>query len=160
LIAKFLKEYSQLAQAAYANFDRSDYVAFGGGTNGLEGKLIGDEGQFTVSEAKEFSSRFELVHQSTDELNDSGFSASLFRDKESGQLVLSIRGTESSFLGTLEDLITTDARIGIDGYASTQLIPLYRYMKELMTPKGQTVQYSATELANLQRVYEILRRMN
>jgi Ca2+-binding RTX toxin-like protein len=154
LNAKFLKEYSQLAQAAYANFDRSDYVAFGGGANGLEGKLIGDEGQFTVSEAKEFSSRFELVHQSTDELNDSGFSASLFRDKESGQLVLSIRGTESSFLGTLEDLITTDARIGIDGYASTQLIPLYRYMKELMTPKGQTVQYSATELANLQRVYE------
>lgn len=45
-------------------------------------------------------------------------------------------------------------RIGIDGYASPQVIPLYRYFKQLLTPKGQRVQYNAAELANLKRVYE------
>ncbi len=70
-----------------------------------------------------------------------------------GQLVFSIRGTEIS-IDITRDLLITDLRIGIDGYASPQVIPLYRYFKQLNTVGGAAVSYTNAELANLEAVFD------
>lgn len=80
-----LKEYAQLAQAAYAYFEKSSFSWFGGTAAGLTRDLISvDTSQFTNEEAKAFTTRFELLHQSTDTPDDNGFSACLFKDRASG----------------------------------------------------------------------------
>src|SRR4029079_17517671 len=76
-----------------------------------------------------------------------GFSASLFRDKETGSAILAIRGTDEVVVDQAQDL-----KLGIVGFANDQLISLYRYYRELITPGGQSVQYSAQEIALLHKI--------
>ena len=155
LTARQLKEFSQLSQAAYAHFDTNDFVYFGG-TPGSALKNLKETpnsaSAFTDSEAADFTARYEILDQSEDNADSNGFSATLFRDKQSGQLILSFRGTEFDN-DRLRDLILTDLRIGIDGFASPQAIAEYRYIKELMTPGRQSVQYTGQELNNLETIY-------
>ena len=148
-----LKEYAQLSQAAYAYFDDADFAGRGGTDASMQRKLrTPDKGDFTEQEAKDFSNRYKVLHQFTDSAISFGFSATLFQDRVSGRLVFSIRGTE--FIGDpLRDFWVTDLRIGIDGYASTQLIPLYRYFKQLTTGAGQTVGYTTSEISKLETVF-------
>src|SRR5687768_4389795 len=69
----------------------------------------------------------------------SGSSATIFQQISTGKQILSIRGTADA-----ADLIQ-DAKLGLIGFASDQAISLYRYYKQLTTPSGQAVQYSAAE---------------
>lgn len=148
-----LKEFAQLAQAAYAYFDGTDFRFRGGRPEDLLANLRSDDrGSFTAAGAITFSDRYAVLHQYTDNPSSIGFSATLFQDRSTGRLVFSIRGTE--FQGDLvRDLLVTDLRIGVDGYASPQVIPLYRYFKQLTAGAGQNVTYSAAEIANLEAVY-------
>ena len=154
LDATQLKEYAQLTQATYAYFSAFDYK----NSDGLKGKIVQESGDpslganFTVEEANLFADRYELLHQS-DNADPDGFSASLFRDKSTGRLVLSFRGTEPFGAQIVKDLFMADLRIGTDGYASPQAIAMYRYIKQLTTPAGQAVQYSAAEIAGLKAIY-------
>lgn len=107
---------------------------------------------FTDKEAELFAARYELLHQSSN-ADSSGFSASLFRDKSSGRLIVSFRGTEPFGSQIFKDLVMADLRIGADGYASPQAIAMCRYIKQLTTPAGQAVQYSAVEIAGLKAIY-------
>ena len=148
-----LKEFAQLAQAAYAYFDLADFAGNGGNDGALKREITNkDTGAFSEREATDFSSRFILLHQFRETSVSNGFSASLFQDKQSGQLVFSIRGTEIP-LDITRDLFVTDLRIGIDGYASPQVLSLYRYFKQLNTVGGVAVSYTAREIANLEAVY-------
>jgi Ca2+-binding RTX toxin-like protein len=151
-----LKEYAQLTQATYAYFTASDYQNSGG----LKAQLIKESGSatkganFTDKEAALFTERYELLDQyQSDSLDFSGFSGALFRDKDTGRLILSCRGTEPMGLQLAYDLLSADARIGLDGYASPQAIPLYRYIKQLMTPPGEAVQYTTQEISRLQAIF-------
>ncbi len=107
---------------------------------------------FCDTEATDLTARYEILHQYADNPDSNGFSATLFRDKATGHLVLGFRGTEFDNDPT-RDLLYTDLRIGIDGYASPQAIAEYRYIKQLMTPAGQSVQYTEQELTNLRAIY-------
>ena len=148
-----LKEYAQLAQASYGYFDAATFAGNGGNDPALIEKLrASGKGDFTEREATVFTSRYRLLHQFRDTSDSNGFSASLFQDKQSGQLVFSIRGTEIP-LDVGLDLLVTDLRIGVDGYASPQVITLYRYFKQLITVGGAAVSYTTVEQANLEAVY-------
>ncbi|GAB0174108.1 hypothetical protein [Helicobacter trogontum] len=70
------------------------------------GKLDGD---MTPTQAKRFFSRYDLlIHQPNTE---SGFSATLFQNKESKEYTLAIRGTEPSNIGDIKTDINLVAGI-------------------------------------------------
>ena len=149
-----LKEYAQLTQATYAYFTSAQYR----NGIGLQSKLQNESGDpgyganFTEKEAELFTARYELLHQS-DNSESSGFSAALFRDRTSGRLIVSFRGTEPFGMELMNDLLITDSRIGLDGYASPQAIQTFRYVKQILTPAGQAVQYTEQELDGLKAIY-------
>src|SRR5260370_27402195 len=91
-----------------------------------------------------FSGGLARVAYQTDQL--SGFSATVFRARETGAAVLSIRGTA----GPADFL--QDANLVIIGFASDQLVSLYRYYRQLTTPGGQSVQYTVDEKTLLHRL--------
>lgn len=144
-----LKEYAQISQAAYGRLAPSMYGNSGALASQLATRSDDGGANFTDKEAKLFTARFELLYQSLDTSDSNGFSAAVFRDKSSGKIVVSFRGTQPT---EVVDLLT-DLRIGLDGYASTQTIPLYRYLKQLTTPAGQPVSYTQAELERLNAVW-------
>ena len=159
MTASELKEFAQLSQATYAHFETSDFAYNGGVADDAWNNLKeppNTASAFCDKEAKDFTARYEILHQCSDDpavnFDSNGFSATLFRDKNNGHLVLGFRGTEFDNDKT-RDLFSTDLRIGIDGYASPQAIAEYRYIKQLMTPAGQAVQYTEQELTNLSAIY-------
>jgi hypothetical protein len=90
LSATQFKEYAQLSQAAYAHFDASDFTLMGGiaddAWKNLQ-EIPNKASSFCEKEAEEFLSRYEILHQYADNPDSNGFSATLFRDKETGHLV-------------------------------------------------------------------------
>lgn len=131
LTATQLKEFSQLSQATYAHFDTSDFVYMGGIADDAWPDLMAPPNTasaFCETQAKDLTARYEILHQYADNPDSNGFSATLFRDKQSGKLVLGFRGTEFDN-DKSRDLFLTDLHIGIDGYASPQAIAEYRYIK-------------------------------
>ncbi len=124
-----LKEYAQLAQATYAYFNSSHYRNSETLSAQIQQKSGNDKGaNFAERQAELFTSRYELLHQS-DNNDSSGFSAALFRDKQSGRLIVSFRGTEPFGMELANDLLVTDSRIALDGYASPQASQTFRYGK-------------------------------
>lgn len=139
---KQLKEYVELAQAAYADFSQIQNGSIRNALTNAENRA------FSESQAVLFSRKYEIVHQYTD-YGLNGFSATVFRDIENSErLILSCRGTEFSG-DRLRDLLVTDLQIGIFGYAAPQAIPLYRYIKRLQTVANESVSYTNEEIANL-----------
>ncbi|AQQ59229.1 hypothetical protein XJ32_02960 [Helicobacter bilis] len=67
------------------------------------------KGNFTPTQTKRFFERYDLVEHCPN--TDSGFSATLFQNKETKEYTLAIRGTEPSDTGDLK----TDARMAL-GY--------------------------------------------
>ncbi|MCI0563015.1 MAG: hypothetical protein MN733_31445, partial [Nitrososphaera sp.] len=124
-------EFSQLAQAAYAHIE-----------NGLQATALVnvDTAEFTPRQANAFvddATGYTLLnHQPND---PSGFSASVFRSNETGQIVIAFRGTE----GSPRDLdlgdIAADADILVTGYARQQIVSAYNYYQRLIAPAGQPV---------------------
>ena len=129
------------AQAAYGEFsiDRTNDVR--------ELTRVG-KADFAPRQANEFlrghpSAGLGLtpVHQGSYALT--GFSAVLFAENSSSSRILSIRGTDDPI-----DLIA-DREIALAGYARSQAVSLYRSYKQLITPAGEVVSYSASERAKL-----------
>ncbi|CAG1021438.1 partial RTX-I toxin determinant A from serotypes 1/9, partial [Methylococcales bacterium] len=87
---------------------------------------------------------WQVVGQSSDAMyGSSGFSATLFKNTQTGEYVFANRGTEPE----VNDLAYADAwGIVIQGMASSQIIDMYRFYKQLITPQGQHVVYSVDEL--------------
>ena len=83
-----LKEFAQLSQASYAYFRSID---IGNAQNTAFDLQIGTTGDFTKTEAKLFTDRYELVNQSSDTFAALGFSASLFRDKQQNKTSENLR---------------------------------------------------------------------
>lgn len=149
LNATQLKEFVQLGQASYSFFTDAQYLKNGATSKSVETQLTkAPNGPFSEGEATQFTDRYAVLDQHTDP-GINGFSATVFQGKANpNRVVLSFRGTE--FNGdTIRDLLLTDLRIGFEGYASPQAVPLYRYIKQLMTPPGQPVSYTDADMAKL-----------
>jgi hypothetical protein len=135
-------EFAQLAQASYALFN----VAVDDKT-----ALQSEEGNFTNTETNGFlglddagnqipAKGFTRLHHTP---NDPfGFSATLFKGNESGEITLAIRGTEPNAddaSGTV-DLFEANIDISDRGLARNQLISLYNYYQRL-THAGEVTQW-------------------
>lgn len=140
--------YSQLSFAAYA-----EGLVLDNGVSTIS-KYI--DQNFTRAQADQFvDSGWEVVHQSDDaKYGGSGFSATLFRNTQSGEYVFANRGTAGA-----QDLWVDAWGITALGVAGSQVIDMFRYYKQLTTPDGQAVSYSSVELETLYQrcVYLYLR---
>ena len=81
-----LSDFAQLSQAGYV-YENLD----------LEESLLvwlekSPQTNFSPTQADSFVDRYELVHQQPND--ETGFSATVFREKDTGRLILSCRGTE------------------------------------------------------------------
>lgn len=99
-----LKNYSELAWAAYA-----DYIS------------SGENGDISTTglQIYNFRQNFELIIEESSREN-SGFQAKIFKNRNTGEYILSIRGTEIS-LETYKDLIIADiGGLGTDSIPKSQ----------------------------------------
>lgn len=107
---------------------------------------------FVDVQASAFVANYRFLTQRPN-VDQNGFSATVFQDRVTGKKILAIRGTEftqgSGQIFT-DGLVADALGIGAAGFASTQAAELYRYWKQLTTPGGQSVQYTDAEL---ERVY-------
>lgn len=109
-----IKEFSQLAQAAYSWFDSGDYYYNDPAQGGAISKMMAaPNGAFPEKEASLFADRYVVLYQYRDDksVNLGGFSATVFQDRaNNNRLILSFRGTEFKW-DKCRDLLTTDAAI-------------------------------------------------
>jgi hypothetical protein len=108
------QEYNKQAELAFAAYARN-LVA--GAVDEL--KLRGEG--FSISQARNFASTYQVVDQHTDL---TGLSATVFKDNNTGETFLTIRGTEITDVG---DMLTN--LINITLFGSTTLQPQYQSLK-------------------------------
>jgi Ca2+-binding RTX toxin-like protein len=135
-------DYSQLAMAAYSTEINESTTTF-------QDALQHESAGFTQTQAQQLiASGWEVVDQSSDiKYGSSGFSGTLFHNTQTNEYVFANRGTAGP-----QDLFVDGWGITILGLASSQVIDMYRYYKQLITPEGQNVVYTNDEL---ERLYEI-----
>jgi hypothetical protein len=110
------------------------------------------QGHFSATQAADFVATWKIVsHQKN---TDSGFSATLFKNKNTGEYVYSLRGTEPS--QKIDDILITDVGdIVTDGLAIKQIVDMYNDWQRINAGEGEVykvVQFDllATETALLQ----------
>jgi hypothetical protein len=123
--------------------------------NTLKERLIDEQPDgdysFSLTQATAFVEKWEVIDQYTAPqalgLTGIGFSATVFRNLDTGQYVFAARGTEPSLMNDL--LVADISEIGFQGIALRQAIDLYNYRKSLDVPAGEAYQaaYLQTEVA-------------
>ena len=144
-----LKEFAQLAQAAYAELN--DAIVYRSPSETRRKLLASPNGGFADGQAADFTDRYHVINQFRDvrTIASGGFSATVFEDRaNSNRLVLSFAGTEFT-TDLLRDGLLTDLQIGTAGYARPQAEATYRYIKRLKAAADVSVVYSEQELLNL-----------
>lgn len=146
-----IQKLAQLASTSLASYsyfnDESDDELF------VRLKENSDNGGVGMTEiqADAFRDQYSILALYPNSLLDdpTGFNATLFEDKQTGKKVLAMRGTEFSWqIGA--DVVVADALgIGVAGFANLQAVQLYRYVKQLTTAGGQTVQYSDEDIVKI-----------
>lgn len=135
-------DYSQLSMAAYST------ELAKAGTSFLDALQHSSAGFADKQADQLIASGWEVVDQSSDALyGSSGFSATLFHNIQTGEYVFANRGTAG-----IQDLFTDAWGIALLGEAGTQIIDMYRYYKQLITPAGQSVSYTANEIDRLAQI--------
>ncbi|MFT7049247.1 MAG: Ca2+-binding RTX toxin-like protein [Halioglobus sp.] len=127
-----LYQKSELAQTAYADLTQGSTVS-----QTSELKIVDGKEGFTQAQANSFVSRFPLVVAISDDLLDTGFSATVFSTTNDiqGQLTLAIRGTDGLFGGDIGD----DVDIYYDGIARDQVVEMYNWWKRITASPGASV---------------------
>nr|WP_320113867.1 hypothetical protein [uncultured Desulfuromonas sp.] len=135
-------DFAALAEASYVLFDQAIDFSDVAIKAALQPKA-GFNGNFSATQAADFVDHWEVVsHQGSTE---NGFSATLFKNKETGEYVYACRGTEPSQL--IEDLIITDiADIVTDGLAIKQIVDMYNNWQQLNASQGQVYQVASLDL--------------
>lgn len=119
---------AELALAAY-----SDFSGLPRGADGLfapdavsaklsevpGGKTVSD---FSATEAAKFASRFDVLDQYTADPLFNGFSATVFREKATGQIYFVNRGTND-----FVDIAVTDATLALGGKPLGQIVEMVNY---------------------------------
>lgn len=95
-------DFAALAEASYVLLDQPINFSDDEIEDALQ-PAAGYKGNFSATQAEDFVDHWEVVsHQGNTE---NGFSATLFKNKETGKYVYACRGTEPSQL--IEDILTT-----------------------------------------------------
>lgn len=140
---KFLSDYVYLAEASYANFSKGyDIDNVIKAISGTE-----DEGGVEKPEnfAKLVTDNYRVMAHYTDREGDgdSSFSGTLFQNKESGDYVISMRGTQE--LAT--DLVAVDGGdIVFDGSAHRQIVDMYNFWMQIKNPQGEAYRVATMEV--------------
>jgi hypothetical protein len=137
-------DYSTLSFAAYAESLKSNSTD----SNAIALKKAG---MIQAQIDQLIADGWEVIDQSKDSLyGDSGFSATLFHNTKTGEYVFANRGTAGA-----QDLFTDGWGIALLGTAGSQTIDMYRYYKQLITPAGLAVSYTADEIERLHAIGRI-----
>ncbi len=151
-----LAKLASTSAASYTDFTNGYFVdrLTAGSGSFVDGQESGSS--FTHTQANNFIDDYDFVDQTIVSSPNpislgSGFSATLFRDADGGGAVLSFRGTEfDNIEGAITDVLRADILgIGANGYANSQIVDMYKYYKQLITPEGVQVAYSLEERAIL-----------
>lgn len=112
---------------------------------GLSPELTGDQLKDALSTAdnarfksaaalaKDIGNRYVVLDQYTDDQYGSGFSATIFQNKETGEVHFVCRGSEPG----IADLLIADGDLAINGAASKQIVELINYVKRLEAGAGK-----------------------
>lgn len=121
-----LFEQAQLAEAAYANFIDPNTGLPYTFTRGIADALqdTNNNMSFSATQATEFAQHWEVVDQIPNTVT--GFSATVFRNKDTGAYSLAIRGSLDR-----HDFIADTKLIATDGVAVSQLVDLFNYWQSL-----------------------------
>lgn len=125
-----LFEKTQLAEAAYANFLDNAGNTITTNAALITALTIGD-GKFSLSQATAFVNQWQVVGHIPD--TASGFSATIFRNRQTSDYSLAIRGSTD-----FTDFSADAALIAVDGIAVRQLVDLYNFWNRSTTAKTQT----------------------
>ncbi|MEQ1622939.1 MAG: calcium-binding protein [Methylococcales bacterium] len=131
-----------LAEASYADFRIAEQIDGTYNKDKVIAALI--TGDFSAIQAKEFAQHWQVVSHRPDTVF--GFSATLFKNIQTGEYVFANRGTA----GLFGDIALADMfGIVLEGIATGQILDMYRYFRTLETAKGEPVAYSPAEIALL-----------
>ncbi len=112
------------------------YALASNNLNGITGSslenLSGIRDRMTPTLAKYLGEHFTVVtHIEIDDVFDSGFDATVWKDNTSGQITVSMRGSEG-----LQDFLT-DASLAVTGDARKQIVDMVNWWFKITTPVGQ-----------------------
>jgi|GEM_PF-5608344 len=153
MIVLMMKKFITVAAASYGKFVKphcqNDNISFS--NEDLKKNLEEDPLNFIEIEADTFVNNYEIVHQQ-ENIDFNGFSAALFKDKETDKHIIAMRGTDQLVDGLSADVYG----IGVNGFAYAQAVEMYRYYKKLTTEAGEPVQYSEQEKWQLFQPFRIV----
>lgn len=127
-------ELASLAEASYSEFDK-----FSG-----DSKTALTDKDFSSSQADALLDKWDVVTNAHQPNTDSGFSSTLFKNKDDGSYVLAFRGTEP-FVQFPDDLGTDIGDIVSDGLAFEQIIDMHNEWLRITSPGV----YTAAKLETL-----------
>jgi hypothetical protein len=146
---------SQTTAVTMAAAAQAAYALFGDLRNPLPALIVTDKGAFTNQEASRFAGELApsdgpflgryLVPAHTPNTSN-GFSATVIDPGNGGTKILAIRGTEDAV-----DLLQ-DAVLAAVGLPTDQVISMYRFYRQLTTPAGEQVQYTAADIDLLHKL--------
>jgi len=125
-----LYDMAALAEASYVFFDKLKDYSDESVADALQISEL--EGKFSATQADDFVSHWQVVSHLPN--TSSGFSATLFKNKQTGEYVFAVRGTEATSF--IKDWGLTDfADIVRDGVALDEIVDMYNYWQQLNSPK-------------------------
>ncbi|MBX9849646.1 MAG: hypothetical protein K2X64_10155, partial [Rhodocyclaceae bacterium] len=113
----------QLAEASYADFSNPQVASVTALQQG--------ESKFSLAQATAFVNKWQVVDHIPD--TSTGFSATIFRDTDTGAYTLSVRGTSAT---SPTDILNDINVIAVDGVAVAQLLDLYNFWQRANTALG------------------------
>lgn len=139
-VNRFLSDYVYLAEASYADFSNVAHLSYSKDKNDKTISAIEDN-KSPANFAKLVTNNYEVVAHYKDRGSlfvpahygqSSGFSATLFRNKNTGECVFALRGSAGG-----KDLLVTDAGdIVHDGLAHHQIVDMYNFWNK--SKQGRT----------------------
>ncbi|WP_051941049.1 hypothetical protein [Stenoxybacter acetivorans] len=143
-----LSQYTLLMQASYAYLDKFKDESGSYKEGEVQAALRGEKkGDFAEKQAENFVKNYEVISHQPNQT--SGFSATIFRDKESGENIFSIRGTEpniswKNWINKDEPVFDPDIQadigdIGFNGIALEQAVDMFNYYQRVTAVKGQKI---------------------
>ena len=100
-----------------------------------------------IAFAQDIGDHYIVLDQYT-EVAINGFSATVFQNKDTGEIHFVCRGTEPG----IPDLVLADGDLAVNGVASQQIVALINYVKRLEAGPGQAAQYGYEVVANVNGV--------
>ncbi|ECP8971768.1 hypothetical protein LZC23_09345 [Campylobacter coli] len=168
-----LRDYAELAQASYFYFDLKGYIlqenetivilnelvnlSYNGKIAGKKEK-VGQEysfigkgelnGEFGELQARNFSQRYEIKFHRPNTL--SGFSATLFYDKEKDKFVVGFRGTETdNFISSIQDIVQ-DITLSLNGnIQSSSLLEFLEQVNKIIKNKHKRIIFVGHSLGEI-----------